>query len=101
MNEEIQEVNPSTSDSLGTDLPTEVEDTEIIPTEEPTSNEQYSTLLPTESEYLESILIQNENLLQETMNNGVRLESIFVLITVFLIGFVARFLYRTLFDLIG
>ena len=47
MNDEIQEINPSTSDSLGTDLPTEVEDTEIIPTEEPTSNEQYSTLLPT------------------------------------------------------
>ena len=100
MNEEIQEINPSTSDSLGTDLPTEVEDTEIIPTEEPTSNEQYSTLLPTESDQLTLLIGQNENLIQAVLNNGERLESIFILLLSVLIAFVARFVYRTLFDLI-
>ena len=101
MNEEIQEVNPSTSDSLGIDLSTEIEDSEIIPTEEPTSNEQYTTLLPTESDQLTLLIGQNENLIQAVLNNGERLESIFILLLSVLIAFVARFVYRTLFDLIG
>lgn len=101
MNDEIQEINPSTSDSLGIDLSTEIEDSETIPTEEPTPNEQYTTLLPTESDQLTLLIGQNENLIQAVLNNGERLESIFVLLLSVLIAFVARFVYRTLFDLIG
>ena len=111
MDEILEQLNTETSDTLGTDLPNEESSEENVFSEEEKIEEEIFEEESTESfdsfdsfsqtEYLQSIIQQNENLLIATENTSQHLQTIISILLVVLIALVGQFVYKTLFRFIG
>lgn len=111
MDEILEQLNTETSNTLGTDLSNEESSEENVLSEEEKNEEEIFEEESNESldsfdsfsqtEHLQTIIQQNENLLIATQNNSQHLQTIISILIVVLIALVGQFVYKTLFRFIG